>query len=517
MLSFLIEKCGAAASDLPQLVKLSHLFLEEEEKAAVTSPLPTRPAVDVVSHGNSTNHVQAVDNTMLGFLLDKCATAEEQVQCPVLQQMRGWLQESDETPEEAATEAKLGVSTVTAHVAGKETAQLVENGAAHSNTVAESINHHDGTPAPEKAASRTPAAAAVVAEIPTPILPGVGDWKGTITVYASPPPDLPPPQSTENKNTATLPVQPEASVTTATDQAKRAHDEVSAAVTTSHTAPTPPASSTGSQPQHPHVPSYAGRMPCPASEALAVRNSATVRLLSGIGITRAAASRPTSSLPPASRPMSGFAKRFISSLYDRVSAPRDCVRESASVPLSKASAFVYPIGSGVRAVREHQWHQQQQQQQQSLSDGQPTSRVPAGIEAWRLGVRERQHDSIGLRAGAADGISSVHDNSNHAHASRFTPAPPSERRVSGSEPRQRRPWLTRPAAAGRSPSNILPSMGGTASAAVAGALRPARRPASAIREQQPGPVPGCADPVGLMVVGARIRLPSTGALRTRYA
>lgn len=547
MLAFLINKCGADVSELPQLVRLNHLLLEEDEEngaAATVQPssqgtttattTTTTTAASAATSAAEMSTVAPKDASMLGFLLDKCASKEERAQCPVLQQMRGWLLQDAAAapPENAANAQQPNALASVAHKAGLEAAATAAS-AAEKLVHEEDICCHENKTAaqgtasirpppqpPTVATSTTPVHAAgegsqklssmlPVTDIPVPILPGAGDWKGSITVYAAAPPlptssqptaNAPKPERVDARHTANGRAGHEAATPSSTattcvennavnkaavtlpqgttpnqqSSEKRALADVTAAndIVTANPAAT---SAEPSRLQHTTLPSYAGRMPCPASEALAVRNSAAVRLLSGVG------SRPSSGMPPASRPMSGFAKRLMADLYDRVSTPHTVSGGPAAVAQSQAPTLTHAIGSGVRAAREHQQQLQHQKQWQQRS----SSHEETGEEPWH--------------------------NTAASHALHLTPALPAGRRTSGFEFRQRRSSLSNPAVAraSRDPTVVLPGVGP--------AGRTPRRPLSAVHGQPAAPTPGSADLTGLVVVGARIRLPSAQPTRPRYA
>ncbi|KPA80316.1 hypothetical protein ABB37_04597 [Leptomonas pyrrhocoris] len=536
MISFLVSKCGAEASELPQLVTLHRLLQEDEREGAAGASTAAKPVVQDYADKSTPHVVRSslahADNSMLGFLLDRCATVEEQSQCPRLQQMRGWLLQEEESAKrenaDAVHEPNVPAAATRTGWDGTGSAKQREGTGITPTPTHERIfhRHHENTttdrtpplsPAAVTAAEGAPPAPAM-AVIPVPILPGVGDWKGTITVLAPPPsPQTSQPARQPSKEGEAASV----SVTEPAEGARKGSDtavtetpvpfsknEILAAgkKTPKHDkeqrsgpADAPPsggaASSSTSPPPHPTLSAYAGRMPRPASEALAVRNSATVRLLSGRGV-RMSPSNLSSPIPPASRPMSGFARRFMADLYERVSTPKTGV----TAPLSPGSATGHATGSGVRAAREHNpaHGQLQQQRQQQRQQTPSTSLAATRAEAWHAGA------AAGVRGATASRTGTV-----VAPPSRFTPVRPAGRRASDSEPRPRRNSLHRPAGVvGCPPSVVLPGVGAAA--------RPVRPPSSAAYGQHVGTTSGCADPVGLMVVGAHIHLPSAPLSRSRY-
>ncbi|CAG9577769.1 conserved hypothetical protein [Leishmania major strain Friedlin] len=377
--------------------------------------------------------------------------------------------------------------------------------------------------------------------IPVPILPGAGEWKGTTYFRAeeaaSPQPSAQPvPRHAVSAASAadisaagvdgnamsdetdalraSSPLQPsESKELPPSDDDKQAENKQApvtvllpshAALTketcAAQTAHETPAAGEGRRaelkaatplrPRHtPHTSSYAGRMPCPVSEALAARNSATARLLAGSGATRAA-----SETPPVSRPMSEFAKRFVMRLYERPCTP--CV-EATSSPIP----------------RQHQHHTQHPPQM--LAAG-------SGVDAAR-GRRASSERSL-LRAPLAEmwqsrqAVDACHVLPAQERASLLaqkvvtrpmlrTPTPlqhDHQHRGTGSEPL--RPHCTVPHRPAAGSPALLPS------------ARPFHRHSSFPHSAGGSSGTAAVEPLSdLMVVGVRIRLPAVGPKRPRHA
>lgn len=502
MLSFLLDKCGTASSELPQLVRLNALLAEENNtnesngsntlnRATVAATMPKDTAAPPPRSSFSpptpvSPTVQArKDHTMLGFLLDRCATAEERQQCPMLEQMRTWLSEEG-TEEKAVVEQRADAPAINK--------AAVAATSAVSNNVASAAQHDQQQQ--QQTTAETSTTPPVMA-IPLPILPGAGDWRGTITVHGAVAPVVSSPAYSS-------PIAPPCSTTAApqevtesTKDHKEKEEDGLVLSAPPQLPPHPPGAAAAAA-----AAVYAGRMPCPASEALAARNSATVRLLAGAGVGTSSkpSTRPSSSLPPASRPTSGFAKRLMADLYERVTSnaittatPR-AGTTSAAIPYSQAQLLTHATGSGVRAAREHHQHQQQLRY------------APTGTEPWHAGAAAAVRGGSAQRAGRATPLT----------PSRYTPTPPpsNSRRHSGPDQHVggRRSSLSRPPPPPLPPP-VLPTVAGRPPRVLPAAV-------AAMVGRQAAPVPGCADPMGLMVVGARIRLPSSSsssaAARSRY-
>lgn len=354
----------------------------------------------------------AKDNTVLGFLLHHCAGLEEQAQCTALKQLHGLL--LAETREEGADESANGnfsplrakpPTAAPAYAANAVAADATKPSHKHDHPTLSDVSamHQNwmgattAVPSPALPGTAPPPPLS----IPVPILPGAGEWKGTTYFRAETAASLQPSTQPMLRHAVSAasaigaasvrvdgnamsdgadalrphpPLQPSARKgLPPSDDDKQAENKQTAATVLfpSHASPTEetcaaqaadeaPAAgedgraelkaTTSLRPRHtPHMPSYAGRMPCPVNEALAARNSATARLLAGGGMARAA-----SETPPASRPMSEFAKRFVAGLYERGGTP--CVEAlSSPIPQQHQHHTQHPTqmlaaGSGVGAV-----------------------------------------------------------------------------------------------------------------------------------------------------------------------
>ncbi|KPI88754.1 hypothetical protein ABL78_2133 [Leptomonas seymouri] len=526
MLSFLIEKCGADAAEVPQLVKLNNLLLEEDDGEAAAAPT-VKPASQGDNNGGARSGVvdsrRQSDNTMLSFLLDTCAVAEERMQFPVLQQMRSWLLQEAELPENATEDIEANAPAAARRAKLDSAGTANPPGGSGSSTTRYDTFQLDNTMEGSKSPTLPPLPAttgndprvAPGANAPAPILPSSGSWKGSTTACTSPSPlqaSQPSLQASAARkaeaDSAETHTEGDANAISSCQKNSARHTDTKApdyggvmhrGLTGAKLSEGAVASSTLPRSQR-ILPTYAGRMPCPASEAMSVLNSATVRLLSRAGVT-SKSSRP-SSVPPTSCPMSGFTRRFMANLYERVStlSPR-AADASEAAPLSQEHVLCNAHGSGMRAAREHYQLQHQQQQQ-------TTSFAPTGTEVWHTGAAAGARGSTAAADGAA--ALSLRGTVGPCRPSPPAPARSTGRRTSGPESRQRRSSLSRPTAVvGHPPSVALPCVGAAA--------RSVHRPSSAAHGQPAGRTPGSADPVGLMVVGARIRLPSTAPKRSQYA
>ncbi|KAG5490516.1 hypothetical protein JKF63_00636 [Porcisia hertigi] len=359
----------------------------------------------------------AGDRTVLGFLLHHCTNPGEEAEYTGLRQLHGLLLEESRI-EDANKSADMKTSlpraqpptTVPVHIAPTTAADVISsldppNQRVPSGTMIMTEKPFENPSFVSAPEGSRPALSSPLA-IPVPIVPQANGWRGTTTFLpasaeASPQPLASPGPKRGASEDATIGVAAaaaesnvmgaEASVFVAkaspvhstgselpprTDKDRPVKDssqypalslptsvsvgeEISAAQTTREVR----AAGEGGRgnleavtspplrrfPQHF---SSVGRMPCPIDEVLAARSSATVRLHRGVGTVQS-----LSPLPPASRPMSGFARRFISGLYEGVVPSRDR-RMSSPIPIPKKRHLqpLYqrlPTGGGARAVRAH--------------------------------------------------------------------------------------------------------------------------------------------------------------------
>ncbi|CAJ1990511.1 hypothetical protein conserved [Leishmania donovani] len=496
----------------------------------------------------------AKDNTALGFLLHHCARPEEQAQCTALQRLHGLLLE--ETHEGGADESVDGnfsplrakpPTVAPAHAAAAVVADAIKPPHKHDHPALSDVGamHQNwmgattAVPSPALPGSAPPPPPWL--SIPVPILPGAGEWKGSTyfraETAASPQPlaqpvprhavsaasatdvaavgvdrnamsngsdalransplppsaskELPPSdddKQAENKQApATVLLPSHASLTEETCAAQTAHETPAAG----EGGRAELKATTPLRPRHtPLTPSYAGRMPCPASEALAARNSATARLLAGGGATRAA-----SETPPASRPMSEFAKRFVTGLYEKVGTP--CV-EALSSPIpwqhqhhTRHPPQVLAAGSGVGAARGRR-----------ASSERSLLRAPLA-EMWQ----SRQADDAYHVPPAQERVSLLAQKVATRPMLR-TPTPlqhDHQHGGTGSEPLR--------------PHRIVPHRPAAGSPAVLPSARPLRRHSTFPHSAEGSSGTAAVEPLSdLMVVGVRIRLPVLGPKRPRHA
>ncbi|CAJ1030642.1 hypothetical protein Q4I30_005573 [Leishmania utingensis] len=574
MLSLLINQCGAKASDLPQLVRLTELIRAEKEGAAggftvaptplaTQTPLPpplstepgevTRVAGQAAKSTTLSVLTSAKDHTALGFLLHNCASPAEQSQCTMLQQLYGLL--LPETHEGGASESADGsfsplrvkpstavpVHPATTVAAGAERASHRHHHPVSSDAIATHEQRSDATTTAPLSALLD-SAPLLPPSIPVPILPDPGNWEGAVAFYpaatAAPTHPSTPPVPMHlvsavavtgiaavaaDRNAmrdgadalrANSPLLPSSSAELPPndddEQAERNResgvvlfpapasctDETSAA----HATHVEPAAGEGGRaelgaatlplPRYPPHPSfYAGRMPCPVNEALAARNSATLRLLAGCGATRWA-----SSLSPTSRPTSGPAKRFTSGLYGRASTPRGGAF-SSPIPSQQQRYTPHPpqtlpIRGGVEVIRAHR----------TLSERSLLPVRPAEPwQAWQAVDTVRVSSAQGrVSLLAQDVAPRLRLSTSTPHHHRY------QRRVTGAEPPR--------------PPRAFPYNPATISSGVLPCVRPFRRRSSLsqyVRDNSDAPtVEPFAD---LIVVGARIHLPSLHPTRPRYS
>ncbi|KAK7195529.1 hypothetical protein NESM_000480900 [Novymonas esmeraldas] len=456
MLSFLIHECGAAAADLPQLVRLKSLLDAEESGTALSPQTRTPPPAPAPR-----------DSTCLGFLLQRCASTDEVAQCAMLQMLHGLL--TDE-----AHDVRVG-GPATAHDSSLPPVPPVPP---PPRSTAQHREHAAGTALPDSALPPPLC-------IPVPIVPGAGDWKGTVALLPSPT------VSTQVPPTPCAAAEAVAEVRTSSDAASPKNRP--AAVTDTPAgddggpvvpslSERPPARPTHGTPgvavaaaaagaaaasplppRHPlYVPAYAGRMPRAAADVFATRSSATVRLLAGGAV------RPSSAGPRAPRPMSVFAKRFIADMYERVSTPH-------------AGAMSSPIPT-----------------QQSSHQPPPPPPAAPSASSLLLATGSGVYAARGRRASSGLARVALHGNTVAARSLPFTPAPPPGR-VGGacSQARPVHPVSPRTAAA--------------AETAPATPSAPPARPHSSLPRRDTSAA--AADGGALVVVGARIRLPSLPTTR----
>ncbi|KAG5473983.1 hypothetical protein CUR178_04093 [Leishmania enriettii] len=484
------------------------------------------------------------DHTMLGFLLTRCPRPEEQAQCTVLQQLHGLLLE--ETHEGSANE-KADVSfvhhtTAPAHPAPsavEDTIKPVQR-QGHSvilGVIAAHDNWIDATTAvPSPALPHSLPSSPL--SVPVPILPDAGDWKGTTTFFhaetvaasplSAPPVTMPPvpaaaatgvaaavtersattrgidalrthappllpartelrpkdneQQSEGNRELATVLLSTHASLSEEPSASQSAHKVLAVGegrrAESGAAAPLPPHYA-------PHLRPYGGRMPCAVNEALAARGSATAWLLAG-----GRATRPASATPSASRPKSGFARRFVAGLYERVSMTRAGALSSPILPHQRRHPQHLPqalaAGSGVGAARGHR----------ACSDSSPLQGHLAGswhggqkVGAGRVSLTQ-ERVSLLAQDVVTRPLFSTTAPLEYGH--------PNGAVGSGS----------------LRPHRACPYHPGIGSPAVLPGLRPSR-PASSLPRS--GGTSAVEPLTSLMVVGTRIHLPSPHPVRRRYS
>ncbi|KAG5473701.1 hypothetical protein LSCM1_04328 [Leishmania martiniquensis] len=488
------------------------------------------------------------DHTMLSFMLNHCASPEEKAQCTVLQRLHGLL--LGETLEEGASweaDGNLIQSTAasrlsaSAHPAFSFVEDVSRPAQRHdrlapSGVTATQESRSDTTTAAPLSALPHPAPSPALS-IPVPILPDAGAWKGAMTFFhadtalvsrpsssvvavclvsgaattgvavavtdrdatddkgnaicANTPPSLITktellPQNGEwhpkgDRELATVPPSP-ASLTRESSASQAAHEV--------------PAESEGGRAESeaaapllphyaPHRPSYAGQMPRPVSEALAARNSATARLLAGDGATR-----PACATPPVPRPVSGFAKRFVAGLYERVSVTRGEVLSSPIPPHQRRHSLQLPqllaAGSGVGAARGHRAWPERSPARAHLAG---PCQARQGVNAARVSLTQGRGPLLAQEVATRPPLCTP---------PLFELEPLNGVADSG-PPR---------------PHRACPQHPAVGSPVVLSGARPLRPPSSLPRS---GGASAVESLTGLMVVGTRIHLPSPHPMRPRYS
>ncbi|GET90301.1 hypothetical protein, conserved [Leishmania tarentolae] len=491
------------------------------------------------------------DNTMLGFLLHSCVCPEEQAQCPMLHQLHRLLRE--EMHEGGANElANVNVSPLRAEPPAVASAQT--STAVAADTIKPPHQHDypalsDATamcqnwrgtaaavPSSVVPGTAPPPPPPPPLDIPVPILPGAGKWKEATNfraeTAASPQPLAQPARmgavsaavvtsvaaagtdkQSMSDSTDTFRAHSPRRLSAGTalplcDDDEKAPTAVSPSTHASRTEETRAApvalkvlaaggsgraelkATTSLGPRHtPHPPSYAGRMPCPVNEALAARNSATVRLLAGGGRTRAS---PETTLM--SRPMSGFSKRFLMGLYERVSTP--CAEALPSpAPRRQPHHTQHPphmlaAGSGVGAARGRRASSERSLLGATLAEMRQSTQAGG---TCRVSPTQRRVPLLAQKLATAP------------MARACTPLEHSYRhRDIESEPPR--------------PNLALPHHSASGSPAVLPCARPLHRHYSFPRSTEGSSGTPAVEPFSdMMVVGVRIRLPSVGPARPRHA
>lgn len=385
MLAFLVDRCGAQQKELPQLVALRNLLRQEERGAdfaaeeAVTSAVAETPAAPPPQTASETSrvfhtqpslsnaeplhqphHKEGPNSSALGFILCNSASMEptgaEASNFPMLTELYNLLRHESEEGTQVPPVAVPLTTVLSSSTAGASSPLI-----ATASTAAYSASTVSGS------------------AVPLPIVPTAGGWHGVFgapsgtTAGAPPPPPqfrhpserprnpsplttaASPPVSPPLADRATvvpvggassrIPRKPRTTSATERHGGRPATEMLSSPIqdgletSSAQTA----ASSTSRGHGHgqdgtPPSTSTAGRMPCPPCELLANGHG----LSNGHRSPHGCGSETEAVGIGARQPLSHYARRFLSDLYERVSTP---------VSQFPSHSSLCATGSGIKAAR----------------------------------------------------------------------------------------------------------------------------------------------------------------------